>query len=218
MAISWIEMILRLVGASVLGGLVGVQRERAEKPAGLRTHILVCLGSALITQVSIYPFEGQTHADPTRIAAGIIIGIGFLGAGTIIRQGSVVRGLTTAASVWVTAGVGMAIGLGFYIPAVTTAVLIVIILTILKEIEIRIQKGDKFISVVSVDQPGQLGKVGLVLGELGINIRQIELEREEGSRICIIRLAVESLDNSRSETVVEQLSGIEGISSAIWEE
>src|SRR5690348_13480184 len=104
---SFLDMLLRLGTATLMGGLVGVEREQRDRPAGLRTHLLVCLGSTLITIVSIE--MGGTHYDPARIAAQIVSGIGFLGAGTIFRSGSVVRGLTTAAGLWVVSGIGMAI-------------------------------------------------------------------------------------------------------------
>src|SRR5688572_6987783 len=107
MTLDLLRMIGVLLLAALLGGLVGWERERRDRPAGLRTHILVCLGSALITLVSIQ--LSGTRFDPGRIAAQIVSGIGFLGAGTIMRQGNVVRGLTTAASLWTVAGIGMAV-------------------------------------------------------------------------------------------------------------
>ncbi len=212
MSVSPIEMILRLVVAALFGGLVGYQRERAEKPAGLRTHVLVCLGSALIMQLSFYPFEGIAAVDPTRIAAGVVVGIGFLGAGTIIRQGSTVRGLTTAATVWATAGVGMAVGIGFYVPAVATTVLIIVILTILKSIEVRMIGDNKLIDLVSKDIPGQMGKVGTVLGELGVNIKNIEIECVEDTGLCNLRLQVEQPARVSESGIIDQLSAVAGIS------
>ncbi len=141
--ISWIDLSLslRLIVSLVLAGIIGYQREKhSEKVAGLRTHILVSLGSTLITLISIYAFSG-TNVDPSRIAAGIVTGIGFLGAGTIIRSvdksGTVIIGLTTAASLWVTAAIGMAIGVGFYFAAVITTVLAYFTLEILRRAEIR---------------------------------------------------------------------------------
>ncbi len=104
------DMVLRLVVAVVLGSLIGMERETHGRPAGLRTHVLVCVGSTLFTICS-YVIAGPNN-DPGRIAAQIVTGIGFLGAGTIIHQGSVVRGLTTAASVWVVAAIGVAVGIG----------------------------------------------------------------------------------------------------------
>src|SRR6476620_3521703 len=105
-----LEMVLRLGLSFLVGGLVGFERERRDRPAGLRTHILVCMGSTLITLVSREIAGG--HADPGRVAAQIVSGIGFLGAGTIFRAGNSVRGLTTAAGLWVVAGIGMGIGTG----------------------------------------------------------------------------------------------------------
>ena len=110
-------MILRLIVATLFGGLIGLERESHKRPAGFRTHILVCIGSALVMMISQYAFlefSGKLGYDPGRIAAQVISGIGFLGAGTILREGSTIKGLTTAASLWVVAGIGLAVGTGFY--------------------------------------------------------------------------------------------------------
>ena len=122
-----VEIVLRLLLATLLGGLIGYQRERAAKPAGLRTHILICIGSALFTVASLQGFGGA--ADPARIAAGIVAGIGFLGAGAILhREGGLVGGLTTAATIWVVAAIGLAAGAGLYVIAgVTTAIVLVVL-------------------------------------------------------------------------------------------
>ena len=123
-----VEMVLRLLLASALGAAIGFQRERAGKTAGIRTHGLICLCSALFAVVSALAFP---DADPTRIAAGIVAGIGFLGAGAIIRrEGGLVGGLTTAATIWVVAGIGLAAGAGMYIVAAVAAVLVVAVLFI----------------------------------------------------------------------------------------
>src|SRR5207247_3962127 len=125
--------VLRLALAAVLGAAIGVERELREREAGLRTHLLVSLGSALFTIVSAYGFHAflasgasVVRADPTRIAAQIVTGIGFLGAGAIIRQGLSVRGLTTAATLWVVAAIGLAAGAGYYSAAVATTVPVII--------------------------------------------------------------------------------------------
>src|SRR3954467_1495431 len=109
-SLSWPHIILRLGVAAVLGGAIGAERELRERAAGLRTHAVVCVGSALFTLVSAYGFAEFRVVDPTRIAAQIVSGIGFLGAGAIIRQGLSVRGLTTAATLWLVAAIGMAAG------------------------------------------------------------------------------------------------------------
>lgn len=123
-------MALRLLLAIVLGGAIGFERERAGKPAGLRTHMLICVGATLFTLVSIYGFSGL--ADPSRIAAGIVTGVGFIGAGAIILRSSegYVAGLTTAATIWVVAGIGVAVGAGLYIASVITTVVTLIVLFI----------------------------------------------------------------------------------------
>ena len=130
---SDLEMVLRLLLAVGLGALIGLEREHAKKPAGLRTHLLVCVGAALFTIASIYGFgEG---ADAARVAAGVVAGIGFLGAGTIISTGGgLLAGLTTAASIWAVAAIGLAAGAGLYIPATVATVIIVIILMLPKRI------------------------------------------------------------------------------------
>jgi len=121
-----LEMVLRLLLAVALGAIIGYQRERAGKPAGLRTHVLICLGAALFTVTSIYGFGGD---DTARVAAGVVAGIGFLGAGAIIRGGEgIVAGLTTAATIWAVAGIGMAAGAGLYLVSAVTTLLISIVL------------------------------------------------------------------------------------------
>ncbi len=121
-----LEMILRILLALVLGGVIGFQRGRAEKPAGARDLILISAGAAMFTVVSIYGFD---IGDQTRVAAGIVTGIGFLGAGVIIRRSEgKVKGLTTAATIWVTAGIGLSAGAGLYIIATVSAFLVLAVL------------------------------------------------------------------------------------------
>ena len=123
-----VEMILRLLLASALGAVIGYQRERAGKQAGLRTHMLICVGAALFAIISAYGFSGAI--DPARIAAGVVVGVGFLGAGVILhREGGAVAGLTTAATIWAVAGIGLAAGAGLYIvSAVATAIILGVLL------------------------------------------------------------------------------------------
>src|SRR6188472_1311287 len=116
---------LRLLLAAVLGAVIGFEREIHDHPAGMRTHLLVALGSAIFTVVSIYGFGDPDVADPSRVAAQIVTGIGFLGAGAIIKYGTSVRGLTTAASLWATAAVGMAAGTGQWILAIVASAIVV---------------------------------------------------------------------------------------------
>ncbi len=118
-----LEMVLRLLLAAALGAAIGYQRERAGKQAGLRTHILISTGAALVSLISIYGFGDAS--DPARVAAGVVVGVGFLGAGVILhRQGGIVAGLTTAATIWVAAGIGLAAGTGLYIIAAVATALV----------------------------------------------------------------------------------------------
>lgn len=127
-----VEMILRLLLAAALGAIIGYQRERAKKTAGLRTHVLICIGAALFTIASIYGFAAD---DTARVAAGVVAGVGFLGAGAIIRGGEgVLAGLTTAATIWSVAGIGLAAGAGLYLASVVATALVLIVLLIPRSI------------------------------------------------------------------------------------
>ena len=130
-----LELFLQLCLATLFGGAIGLERELGGKPAGLRTNILICIGSMLYTKLSITMAAGT--ADPTRIAAQIVTGVGFLGAGSILRQGEDVRGLTTAAMIWVVASLGMAVGFGYYAVAVVAGVMVIVTLISIKPLENR---------------------------------------------------------------------------------
>ena len=140
-----IAMFLRLLGAVAAGGLIGFERSFRGRPAGFRTHTLVCLASVALMLVTVYEERWLTTAlpdsikmDPTRMAQGIMTGIGFLGAGVIFKEGISVRGLTTAASIWITAAIGILIGIGFYFPAAATVLVVLFVLSIFRWIEVRI--------------------------------------------------------------------------------
>ncbi len=121
-----LDVVLQLLIAALVGGLIGYERERAEKPAGFRTHLLVCVGAALFTIASVSGFG--VLADPSRVAAGVVVGVGFLGAGTILRSRHGVVGLTTAATVWAVAAVGLAVGARMYLAAIVAAIIMLIAL------------------------------------------------------------------------------------------
>lgn len=138
-----IQIVLQLFLATVLGGLVGLEREYRKRAAGLRTHSLVCLGSALFTIISSESFYQQLNVigvsfDPSRIISGIVLGVGFIGAGLIMHHGSKVEGLTTAAGIWVVAAIGIAVGIELYLVAVSTALLTLGILAVLRPLEEKV--------------------------------------------------------------------------------
>ncbi len=141
-----LQMVTRLLLTLTLSGLIGLERQVHRRDAGLRTHILVALGSCLIMLTSLYVFDiykDKASLDPARIAAGVITGIGFLGAGAIIREPERIRGLTTAASLWVVAGIGLAVGIGFNKVAIYTTILVLIVLHFLRYVEGSLTKEGK---------------------------------------------------------------------------
>ena len=136
--VSEVSIVLRILFSAVLGGLIGLEREVHRHEAGLRTHILVCLGSTLIMLTSLYVFDIYRDigpVDPSRIASNVVTGIGFIGAGAIIRYGGSIKGLTTAASLWITSAVGLAIGCGFYLAAFFTTLITISALLFLRNLE-----------------------------------------------------------------------------------
>ncbi len=132
-----LEMAGQILLALLLGGIIGFERERSNKPAGLRTHMLVAAGTTAFTLASVYGFGAMSSGDPSRVAAQIVSGIGFLGAGTIFRSGSEVRGLTTAASVWLVAALGMLVGIRMYWLAVFTTLVSWLVLRVLHATHVR---------------------------------------------------------------------------------
>ena len=141
--ITFKQVIFRLLLALILGGLIGSERELRHKGAGFRTHILVCMGSALIMLTSLYVFDiykDIANLDPSRIAAGVITGIGFLCAGTILRYGGSVIGLTTAASLWIASAIGLALGCGFYSGAIFSSLLVFIVLFFLRNLDEKLAR------------------------------------------------------------------------------
>lgn len=145
---SVISIMIKILLSALLGGMIGFEREIHKHEAGLRTHILVSLGSSLIMLTSLYVFDiykDKGVVDPSRIASGVVTGIGFIGAGAIIRYGMAVRGLTTAASLWITSAVGLAIGCGFYLAGIFSTIVVIIVLFFLRELErkLPVKKDDK---------------------------------------------------------------------------
>jgi putative Mg2+ transporter-C (MgtC) family protein len=214
--IPWWETVVRLLLAFVLGGAVGFERESVDKPAGFRTHILVCVGAALFALVSREGFFGS-GADPSRVASNIVVGIGFLGAGTIWRTGGGVQGLTTAASLWTVAAVGTAAGIGYYSGAFGATIIVIGVLTLMKTIERRLpRRGVGHCVVLMADVPGQLGKIGTALGALGVNIDRVEFTERINQKVLLDMHLRLPLRVSRDHVLVA-LGDIDGVDEARWE-
>jgi putative Mg2+ transporter-C (MgtC) family protein len=222
--LSWLDVALRIGVAGVLAGAIGLERELREREAGLRTHLLVGVGAALFTLVSAYGFSDFRYGietgftlDPTRVAAQIVTGIGFLGAGAIIRQGLSVRGLTTAATLWVVAAIGMAAGAGYYSGAVLTTVLVLLALWPLRivahrlVVAIRPEEGRLAIEL----PPGSSAVPVLAeLERLGTRVDQLEIEDEEHRRS--VSATVHVRDRHAAPELVAALSDLEGVRRVEW--
>jgi putative Mg2+ transporter-C (MgtC) family protein len=215
---TW-EALVRLVLAAGLGAAVGLERELREREAGLRTHLLVSLGSALFTIVSAYGFHDflvrggtEVRTDPTRIAAQIVTGIGFLGAGAIIRQGLSVRGLTTAATLWVVAAIGMASGAGYYSAALigtVAAVLALGPLRILAFRAVRRYRGQVDRLIVQLPAGESPAAVVSEIERIGGRIDGIEVTHEADRRTMIVDIGMPPGANPpEMVTVVAQLEGV----------
>lgn len=219
--IDWVEIVARLALAAGLTGAIGLERELRERSAGLRTHMLVGVGSALFTIVSAYgwsdfAFGRGVTFDPTRIAAQIVTGIGFLGAGAIIRQGFSIRGLTTAAGLWVVAAIGMAAGAGYYSAALVGTGVVLVALGPLrwlegaplnplrregKAIEIDLKRGRPIAPVLAVIEAGR-SKIG-----------SFKLEDDNEIRRLLVRV---DLPPGSDHGVMEGLAALEDVVAVRW--
>ncbi len=219
-SLGWGEDLARLALAAVLGGAIGFERELREREAGLRTHLLVCLGSALFTIVSAYGFhdfltsgDQVIRADPTRIAAQIVTGIGFLGAGAIIRQGLSVRGLTTAATLWVAAAIGIAAGAGYYSGAVLGTVVTLIALWPLRiaafHVFERLRPEERSI-VVQLRHGTRAAELLDILEEKHARVEHFQLEDEHDRRIVTMTL------DTPSEKLLAEVADLDFVQGVEW--
>ncbi len=211
------ELLIRLILSALIGGSIGIEREVSNRPAGLRTHILVSVGSTLIMLVSIYGFS---EGDPARLASQVVSGIGFLGAGTIIRTGNDIRGLTTAASLWVCSGIGLAIGAGFYLGGLITALIVLISLILLSNVEKKITKNTlKRIIIEAVERPGLIGDIGTLLGSYYISIKEITVKEDisdDNNHLINLDLSVKVPNNLRLLSVFRDIYDINEVTNVIY--
>ena len=219
------EMVLKLVVAILLGSLIGLERETHGRPAGLRTHVLVCMGSTLFT-IASYVIAGPQRAvgpinDPGRLAAQIVTGIGFLGAGTIIHQGSVVRGLTTAASIWAVAAIGIAIGIGgqmMYLAGVA-ALLVVGTLYLMGRIDkyLLAPHGERFLTITMKRAAEHLCDVLSIVSKCNARIRSIDSRESEDPAIHILRVRLRVDRDFDEAGMSSELASNIDVLSYIWE-
>lgn len=210
-----LEIIFRILLAFILGGVVGFEREGLRRPAGLRTHMLVSTASCLIMITGISMSYHSIHpTDPSRLAAQVISGMGFLGAGTILKEGASVSGLTTAAGLWSVAGIGLAVGSGFYIGAGVSSFLIFIALATFPKIEKFITYREKELSlkIVMKNEVGQIGKIGTELGRMNIHITQI-LTEEANDSLITLHLNLKTGTYVQKEKIVESILKVNGVQS-----
>ncbi|MGB9619188.1 MAG: MgtC/SapB family protein [Armatimonadota bacterium] len=213
------DMILKLVVSLILGGVIGLERETHGRPAGLRTHILVCVGSTLFALCS-YTIAGNQF-DPGRISAQIVTGIGFLGAGTIMRQGSVVRGLTTAASIWTVAAIGLAVAVGgqMMLVALAASVLVVGTLNLIPHLERRLllRTSERILTVLVASGSEPTCRVLSVLTKHAARIRLLGSEETaEGAR-QILRMRVRVPEGFDDAAFDADLLASEGVFSYSWD-
>ena len=221
--LEWWELGLRLLGAAAFGGMIGFEREYNDQPAGFRTHILVTLGAALFTIAGAYGAAAFVDADvvrfdPTRVAAQVVTGIGFLGAGAILRQGINIRGLTTAASIWVSASIGVAVALGYWLAAAFMTAIAIGSLLLLRPVEravIRLLRKSVFKAVIDVDAGARLAAINEVFDRLGIHVESMKIVGErEGKRQIVARLHMPQ--DIQSTELVDALEEVEGVSEVDW--
>ena len=224
--LHWEEALLRLALAAALGGAVGIERELREREAGLRTHLLVSLGSALFTIVSAYGFHAflssgasVVRADPTRIAAQIVTGIGFLGAGAIIRQGLSVRGLTTAATLWVVAAIGLAVGAGYYSGALITTAVVLFSLYPLRLVAYRtLRRFRPEDARLLVELPAGASPGGVIneIERAGLRLEAIDVSQEGDRRR--LALDVRLPHEVQPAGVVARIADVEDVTEVRWSE
>jgi len=207
-------MALRIVGALLVGGLIGLERSFHGRPAGFRTHSLVCMASALLMLVTVYQNEWMTQVtidairtDPTRMAQGIMTGIGFLGAGVIFKEGLTVRGLTTAASIWMTASIGILVGVGFWFPAVLGTIGTLAVLSAFRAIENRLPSEFyahhhlrfKREAVMAEDKLRQM------VGSHGFSIANLSSRLTDQGKVFEYRMVIRSRDRSNAQALSQHL-------------
>lgn len=208
---------VRILAALIVGAGIGFERSFHGRPAGFRTHALVCMASALLMLVTVYQDTWMTHVapeairtDPTRMAQGIMTGIGFLGAGVIFKEGLTVRGLTTAASIWITSAIGILIGIGFYFPAILGAVATLAVLAIFRIIENKLPSEYYAHHVVGFKRGKVMTEDRLrkVIGQYGFDVSNVSSRLTDAGKIFEYRMMIKSRDRTATDKLSQYLRGL----------
>jgi len=217
--ISETQFIIRILVAAALGAVVGLERERLNQPAGLRTHIILVIGATMAMVLSAnlgYLFARPgTPADPARLAAQVISGIGFLGAGAILRYGFTVKGLTTATSLWTMAIVGLTVGAGYYLVAVIATALILVVLVLLNVIEKRFVRTSisRFISIEAGYHRGLVKSIRKNVQKFSDEILNFTIQKHVKDKRLRIQVVAKISQDQNLEELIEEISDIEGVRS-----
>jgi len=221
MTLAWTEIAERLVTATVLTSLVGLDRERRESSAGLRTHALVGMSACLLMIVSAFGFAdvlgtSAVVLDPSRIAAQVVTGIGFLGAGTIIAHGSLIRGLTTAASVWSVAAIGMAVGGGMYWAALIATVVSLVLLVIMRPLERRLDRRWRKQTVTALYDANavSLDCVLDALHKINLHVLQLNVEKQSDGIHHQVEIKLEECGEAALQSALQAMARVDGVQSA----
>lgn len=215
--ISEWQIILRVLVAAALGAAVGIERERQDQPAGMRTHMILVIGATLAMVLSVnvgylYAREG-TPADPARLAAQVISGIGFLGAGAILRFGFNVKGLTTATSLWTMAIVGMTVGAGYYLIGVVTTALMLVVLTVFNVIENRYLRTSvsRYIQIEADYHKGVVKTIRKVVQQFSDNLVSFTIQKHVKNKRLRIQIVARISRDQALEDLIETISDIDGV-------
>jgi len=207
----------RLAGALVIGAMIGFERTFHGRPAGFRTHALVCLASAVLMLVTVYQLHWMTEvpldtirADPTRMAQGIMTGIGFLGAGVIFKEGLTVRGLTTAASIWITAAIGILVGIGFWYAAILGAVATLIVLALFRFIEAHLPSEFYAHHMLRFARDRVMSEQDMhkLIRDHGFTIANLSSRLTEGGQLFEYRMTIKSRNRNNAEALSQHLRGL----------
>lgn len=217
-----VDLIIKIILAVCLGGLVGYERESLRRPAGLRTHILVAVGATIVSAVNtmiISDLAGISGVSiaPARYGAAVISGIGFLGAGTIMKEGMSVKGLTTAAGLWAVACIGLVIGHGYYGLAISTSVLVFITLEIFMRLEDRFSFSRRSLKleIVITDTPGIVGRIGHVLDNENVAMSKISMKNTENPYQTLLLIRVRYTKRTSPAGILDALRAVDGIISVV---